>query len=60
MRIVSVRAYALTRFGLEVGYPSVTGLINIDISSANDAIINIVSQQELALHTYHRIGNIIQ
>jgi cell division protein FtsZ len=33
---------------------------NIDISSANGAIINIVSQQELALDTYHLIGNIIQ
>lgn len=31
-----------------------------DISSANGAIINIVSQQELALDTYHLIGNIIQ
>jgi cell division protein FtsZ len=35
---------------------------NIDIRSANGAIINIVSQQEqeLALDTYHLIGNIIQ
>jgi cell division protein FtsZ len=33
---------------------------NIDISSANGAIINIVSQHELALDTYHLIGNIIQ
>jgi cell division protein FtsZ len=33
---------------------------NIDISSAKGTIINIVSQHELALDTYHLIGNIIQ